>query len=99
MTWARTPMTGFFGTDFWHAVEFSRNGRAPVRVSRPVVGQPLHAMSAAVSLSKRLRAVTALAHAVAESVACAGVPHDPAASRVRLRRGGGYEGKNAAQAR
>src|SRR5437588_11434832 len=42
-----------FGTDFWHAVEFSRNGRAPVEVSRPVVGQPLNAMSAASPLSKR----------------------------------------------
>jgi hypothetical protein len=51
----RAPMTGFFGTDFWHAVEFSRNGRAPVRVSRPVVGQPIHAMSAAAPLSKRIR--------------------------------------------
>src|SRR3954451_9037252 len=56
----RAPMTGFFGTDFWHAVEFSRNGRAPVRVSRPVVGQPIHAMSAAASLSKRIRCGTAL---------------------------------------
>src|SRR3954454_6976862 len=56
----RAPMTGFFGTDFWHAVEFSRNGRAPVGVSRPVVGQPLHAMSAAASLSKRIRCGTAL---------------------------------------
>src|SRR3954465_11331781 len=54
-TWTGTPMTGFFGTDFWHAVEFSRNGRAPVRVSRPVVGQPLNAMSAAAPLSKRIR--------------------------------------------
>src|SRR5437763_13855210 len=49
----RRPGTGFVGTDFWHAVEFSRNGRAPVRVSRPVVGQPLHAMSVAIPLSKR----------------------------------------------
>src|SRR3954463_1806343 len=54
-TWASTPMTGFFGTDFWHAVEFSRNGRAPVQVLRPVVGQPVHAMSAAAPLSKRFR--------------------------------------------
>src|SRR3954447_21333849 len=47
------PMTGFFGTDFWHAVEFSRNGRAPVGVSRPVVGQPIHAMSVRLPLSKQ----------------------------------------------
>jgi len=46
------PMTGFFGTDFWHAVEFSRNGRAPVEVFRPVAGQPVHAMSARPALSK-----------------------------------------------
>src|SRR3954454_14482244 len=48
-----SPMTGFFGTDFWHAVEFSRNGRAPTRVFRPFAGQPIHAMSARCSLSKR----------------------------------------------
>src|SRR5947208_12559570 len=54
-TLTRAPMTGFFGTDFWHAVEFSRNGRAPVRVFRPVVGQPVHAMSATATLSKRFR--------------------------------------------
>src|SRR3954451_8378978 len=46
------PMTGLFGTDFWHAVEFSRNGRAPARVFRPIAGQPIHAMSARCSLSK-----------------------------------------------
>src|SRR3954451_3642684 len=46
------PMTGLFGTDFWHAVEFSRNGRAPTRVFRPFAGQPIHAMSARCSLSK-----------------------------------------------
>src|SRR5213082_1868738 len=51
-----TPMTGFFGSDFWHAVEFSRNGRAPVEVFRPVAGQPLHAMSATPVLSKTDRA-------------------------------------------
>src|SRR3954452_8454668 len=50
-----SPRDGVFGTDFWHAVEFSRNGRAPVRVSRPVVGQPIHAMSNAAPLSKRIR--------------------------------------------
>ena len=54
-----SPMTGFFGTDFWHAVEFSRNGRAPVEAARPLAGQPLagqpfYAMSARSPLSKRL---------------------------------------------
>src|SRR5687768_3203079 len=34
--------TGFVGTDFWHAVEFSRIGCAPLGVSRPVVGQPAY---------------------------------------------------------
>src|SRR3954451_14967116 len=52
-TWTDTPMTGFFGTDFWHAVEFSRNGRAPVGAFRPVVGQPIHAMSVRLPLSKQ----------------------------------------------
>src|SRR4051812_28214935 len=52
-TWTGTPMTGFFGTDFWHAVEFSRNGRAPVGAFRPVVGQPIHAMSVRLPLSKQ----------------------------------------------
>ncbi len=31
-----------FGTDFWHAVEFSRNGRTPVRAFRPFLGQPTY---------------------------------------------------------
>jgi hypothetical protein len=50
--WRSAPGRGF-GTDFWHAVEFSRNGRAPAEVSRPVLGQPIHAMSAPSPLSKR----------------------------------------------
>jgi len=33
------PRTGFVGTDFRHAVEFSRSGRAPIEASRPVSGQ------------------------------------------------------------
>ena len=48
------PDDGVFGTDFWHAVEFSRNGRAPTRVSRPIAGQPIHAMPAHTRLSKQI---------------------------------------------
>jgi hypothetical protein len=40
---------GFFGADFWHTVEFSRDGRAPVRSSRTVPGQPANAMSRALA--------------------------------------------------
>jgi len=43
---AEATQTRTFGTDFWHAVEFSRDGCAPAGVSRPVSGQPSHAMSA-----------------------------------------------------
>jgi hypothetical protein len=36
-----TPLTRLFGIDFWHAVEFSRSGRAPVLGPfGPVSGQP-----------------------------------------------------------
>src|SRR3954463_11219358 len=97
-TWASTPMTGFFGTDFWHAVEFSRNGRAPVRVSRPVVGQPLHAMSGRPPCQSGERAGRAApGHATAEagkaSAAVLGRSPGPAARRpVPV---GPYETKNA----
>ncbi|MHB1955836.1 MAG: hypothetical protein ACYCOU_19050, partial [Sulfobacillus sp.] len=37
---ARPPRDGVFGTDFRHAVEFSRNGRALPRTPRPSAGQP-----------------------------------------------------------
>jgi hypothetical protein len=40
------PSHGVVGTDFWHAVEFSRDRCAPAGVSRPVSGQPSHAMTA-----------------------------------------------------
>src|SRR5215213_364099 len=39
MTDPQNPRTGFVGTDFRHAVEFSRSGRAPIKVSRLISGQ------------------------------------------------------------
>ncbi len=36
------PRTGFVGIDFWHAVEFSRNGRTPTRPPQPRPGQPCY---------------------------------------------------------
>src|SRR4051794_13290756 len=40
------PMTGLFGTDFWHAVEFSRNGRAPVAAVQTLTGATPHGATA-----------------------------------------------------
>ena len=41
MSRRRQPETGFFGIDFWHAVEFSRSGRAPNQAFRPGLGATL----------------------------------------------------------
>src|SRR5215207_8753709 len=39
MTGPQNPRTGFVGTDFRHAVEFSRSRCAPIEVSQLVSGQ------------------------------------------------------------
>jgi hypothetical protein len=49
---APTPENGVFGTDFWHAVEFSRSGRAPVRTFRSIAGQPVKPSRPDLRLSK-----------------------------------------------
>jgi hypothetical protein len=44
--WPAPPRRrGLFGIDFWHAVEFSRSGRAPKPAFRPSAGQPFYPAS------------------------------------------------------
>ena len=40
--WVCLPAATGFGTDFWHAVEFSRSGRAPLAIFRSSAGQPCY---------------------------------------------------------
>ena len=45
---------GVFGIDFWHAVEFSRIGRAPIEAFRPFSGQPFKPTQAGQGCQTRL---------------------------------------------
>ena len=52
-----SPRTGFFGIDFWHAVEFSRSGRAPIRAFRLVLGATVRIYPGGWRVSNRLRSL------------------------------------------
>ena len=56
-TGRRSPQTGLFGIDFWHAVEFSRSGRTPI------TGLPAGSRGNPVNLVARLHRVKRGRHA------------------------------------
>jgi hypothetical protein len=59
---ATHPRTGFVGTDFRHAVEFSRSGRAPSTASQPCRGQLSERYVAGFAVSNR--SLTRTAHSL-----------------------------------